>query len=472
MTRSPIVVVLGHIDHGKTTLLDTLRKTKIAGRESGGITQHAAAYELAHQGRHITFIDTPGHEAFDAMRKRGAKLADVATLIIAADDGVKPQTVESLLAIEEAHIPFVIAINKIDLPSADVARVKAQLAEKGVAIEEWGGKVPVVEISAKTGTNLDGFLEMILLISEIEELTMNPSAPASGVVLESYRDPRRGNTAELVLRDGSLTKGDIIVAGGTIARAKIMEDSEGNAIDKTEASSPVRIAGFDTLPEAGVSFTTYADKTEAEKQLRNSPPRRDESRLGVEAGIPLFFKADTAGSLEALTDALKKIQSEVKWYIAGSGIGDMGENDARFIETLSDPIVFGFRIDTSRYARSGTARRAHPRFEVIYEAIEWITKALTDRVAERNPAAAERGKLLVLRYFRPAAAEGRHIIGGRVLEGSIRRGDTFEEGKGRVIAIEHNKTRVEEIKKGEEAGFEMEAAKPPREGQKLRFNGV
>lgn len=461
VARSPIVVVLGHIDHGKTTLLDTLRKTRLTARESGGITQHAAAYELLHQGKRITFIDTPGHEAFEAMRTRGAKLADIAVLIIAADDGVKPQTIESLRAIEEVSIPFVVAINKIDLATADAGRIKAQLAEKGVVIEEWGGKVPVVEISAKAGTNLDALLEMILLVAEIEELTMNPSAPASGIVLESYRDPRRGNTAELVLRDGFLTKGDSIVAGGATARIKIIEDSEGSAIKEASASSPVRVAGFDMLPEVGASFMTYATGEEIKKELCNggAQEQKQEQKQQVN-GIPLFFKVDTAGSLEALQEALKKIESDVAWYVAGSGIGDMGENDARFVETLVEPIVWGFRVDM----------RAYPRFDVIYEAIEWINKALRERVAARARAQSARGTLLVLRYFRSVNGEAsRHIIGGRVLEGFVRRGDIFEEGKGRVITIERNKERVEEIKKGEEAGLEVEGTKLPREGKTISF---
>ncbi len=471
IARSPIVVVLGHIDHGKTTLLDTLRKTKIAGRESGGITQHAAAYELPHLSassghvRRITFIDTPGHEAFEAMRKRGARLADIAVLLVAADDGVKPQTIESLRAIEEVPIPFVVAINKMDLPTADSARVKSQLAENGVAIEEWGGKTPLVEISAKTGANLDGLLEMILLVSEIEDLTMDPSALASGVVLESYRDPRRGNTAELVLRDGSLKKGNSIVAGSTVASIKIMEDSDGNAINEAKASSPVRIAGFDKLPAVGALFMAYADKTEAEEKQREIMSGTEATGPRRGGGIPLFFKADTAGSLEAIEEALKKIESEMAWYVAGSGIGDMGENDARFIETLADPIVFGFRVDMSRYARSRTAGRAYPRFDIIYEAIKWITKMFAE--SRRGPAPPWRGRLLVLRYFRKEGSH--HIVGGRVIEGSVRRGDIFEEGKGRVITIERNKTRVEEITKDEEAGLEMETPKPPREGQTISF---
>lgn len=469
--RSPIVVVLGHIDHGKTTLLDTLRKTRVASkaasfgraslsiaeRESGGITQHAAAYELEHRGKRITFIDTPGHEAFEAMRKRGAILADVAVLIVAADDGVKPQTIESLRAIEDARIPFVIAINKIDMPAADPGRIKAQLAERGVAIEEWGGKVPVVEISAKMSMNLDGLLEIILLVSEIEELTMNASAPASGIVLESYRDSRRGNTAELVLRDGSLAKGASIIAGSAVATIKIMEDSEGNAIEEARASSPVRIAGFDALPEAGAPFSAYANKAEAEEKRREAVTRAAQKMERPPSAIPLFFKADTAGSQEALLEALKKIKSETAWYVAGSGIGDMGENDARFIETLPDPLIFGFRV----------AMRLHPRFDVIYEAIEWVTEVFAQRTAARAQAEHARGTLRVARYFRRTGPS--HIIGGRVLEGSIKRGDVFEGGSGRVVALEHHKARVEEIKKGEEAGLEVVAQKSPREGQILSF---
>lgn len=475
VARSPIVVVLGHIDHGKTTLLDALRKTRVASKESGGITQHAAAYELAHpstssgQVKRITFIDTPGHEAFEAMRKRGTTLADVAVLIVAADDGVKPQTVESLRAIQEARIPFVVAINKIDLPSADAARVKAQLAEKDVTIEEWGGKVPVVEISAKAGTNLDALLEMILLVSEIEELTMDPVVPARGVVLESYRDPRRGITAELVLRDGSLKKGYSVVAGSAMASIKIMEDSEGNALNEAMASSPVRIVGFDILPEVGAPFTAYADKSEAEK-IQRGIAGSGEAAERLTGGIPIFFKADTVGSLEALAEALKKIQSEAKWYVAGSGIGDMGENDMRFVEALLQPLVFGFRVDMSPYGRSAAGRRAYPRFDVIYEAIEWLTEALVARASGSQSAAGARGTLLVLRYFRQAAAGGsNHIIGGRVLDGSVRRGDVFNDGKGQVIFIERDKARVEEIKKGEEAGLEVKIPSPPREGQRIAF---
>ena len=456
--RSPIVVVLGHIDHGKTTLLNALRNIKKAALESGGITQHAAAYELIHQEKRITFIDTPGHEAFDAMRRRGATLADIAVLLIAADDGVKPQTIEALRAIEEARIPFVVAINKIDVPSADAARIKAQLGEQGVTIEEWGGKVPLVEISAKESINLNGLLEIILLLAEIEELTFNPSTPASGAVLESYRDPRRGNTAELVLRDGFLAKGNIIVTGGAMASVKIMEDSEENAINEASASSPVRIAGFDMLPEVGASFVAYASKEEAEAASDAVEAKRQiiekMEKIREENAVPIFFKADTTGSLEALESALKKIENGAKMYIVGNGIGDMGENDARFIETLSEPIIFGFRVDM----------RMFPRFDVIYEAIEWVKKTLADRVITPQ---LRGGTLLVLRYFRKEGSN--HIIGGRVTEGSVRRGDIFDEGKGRVIAIERNKTRVEEIKKGEEAGLEVVISKPPREGQIIHF---
>lgn len=458
VSRSPIVVVLGHIDHGKTTLLDTLRKTRITMKESGGITQHAAAYELTHAGKRITFIDTPGHEAFEAMRKRGAYLADAAVLLVAADDGVKPQTIEALDAIKEARIPLVVAINKIDLATADVARVKTQLSEHDVLLEEWGGKVPAVEISAKAGTNLDALLEMILLVAELEELTMNPAAPASGVVLESYRDPRRGITAEMVLRDGIVKKGDIIVVGDALASTKIMEDSAGNAVIEVRASSPVRVAGFDILPEAGALFFACATKEEAEQKRVAAKNETKERRA---EGIPIFFKADTAGSLEALEEAIKGdafLQKGVAFYLAGSGIGDMGENDARFIETLADPIVFGYRVNAHDY----------PRFEIIYEALEWVQQALNERAArvQARQARQFRGSLTVVRWFRQMG--NKQIIGGRVNEGSVRRGDLFEE-TGRVVSIERNKTSVDEIQKGEEAGLAVEAPKKVREGQTLRF---
>jgi translation initiation factor IF-2 len=465
--RSPIVVVLGHIDHGKTTLLDALRKTRVAAKESGGITQHAAAYELIHHDKRITFIDTPGHEAFEAMRKRGAALADVAVLIVAADDGVKPQTLESLAAIGEAGIPFVVAVNKIDLANADVARVKSQLAENGVAIEEWGGKIPLVEISAKMDTNLPALFEMVLLIAELEELRMDPTAPARGAVLESYRDPRRGITAELVLRDGILKKGDIVAAGNAIASTKIMEAPTavvGESLDEVKASSPVRIAGFDALPEAGAPFAAFATKEEAEEWRRAQAKEGKGEAERKKQGIPLFFKTDTAGSLEALEAALEKIKIDYPHLvIAGKGIGDMGENDARFIETLSDPIVFGYRVDV----------RAYPRFDVIYEALEWLTQELHERIRreEQQHNRVFHGSLTVLRWFR--AQGSRQIIGGLVTEGSVRRGDAFSFPQGTehgvIVNIERNKVTVEEIQKGEEAGLSVEAPKKVREGQTLHF---
>ena len=273
--RQPIVVVMGHVDNGKTTLLDYIRKTSVAEKESGGITQHIGAYEAAltdkkGDQRKITFVDTPGHEAFSKMRARGARVADVAILVIAAEEGLKPQTKEALEAIKTAGIPFIIALNKIDKPSSNPDKVKKELGDANVIIEEWGGKTPLVPISAKTGEGVEDLLEMILILSDLEDLKADPSARASGLVVESHLDSKRGNTATLIIQNGTLKKGDFVVCGRSFATVRIFEDFAGHSIEEAIFGQPVRVVGFNEPPEVGLTFGAVKTKKEAEAMAQKA----------------------------------------------------------------------------------------------------------------------------------------------------------------------------------------------------------
>src|SRR3989344_220176 len=273
--RPPIVVVMGHIDHGKSTLLDFLRKTSVVAGEAGGITQHTYSYEVTHTGekgasKRITFLDTPGHEAFTLMRSRGASVADIAVLVVAANEGVKPQTLEALAIIKKHEVPFVVAINKIDTPHANVDKVKQELAEHEVYLERYGGSVPVVAISAKTGENVPALLDMILLVAEIEELKGDPDAPAEGTVIEAHQDPRKGITATLVIQNGTLRKKMFVTTGAAYAPVRRIDDTLGHEIAEASFSTPVFITGWNTIPEAGASFTVCADKKTAEETAQKA----------------------------------------------------------------------------------------------------------------------------------------------------------------------------------------------------------
>src|SRR3989338_8058438 len=314
-SRPPIVVILGHVDHGKTSILDYIRQSKVAEKESGGITQHIGAYQIDHNGKLITFIDTPGHEAFSAMRSRGAKVADIAILVVAAEEGVKPQTKEAIRIIKENSLPFIVAINKVDKPEANPERVKQELAQEEVLVESYGGKVPAVEISAKQGTRMDDLLEIILLVAELENLKATPEKLAEGVVIEAHLDPKRGVTASLLVLDGTLHKGDLVVVDRDMETVKILEDFRGKTIEQAYPSFPIRIAGLGNMPKAGDTFKAFSKRGEAQNFLASVPREKESSRaLGVtkskEETRPVFnivLKADVVGSREALEEALKKL---------------------------------------------------------------------------------------------------------------------------------------------------------------------
>src|SRR3989344_859406 len=376
IVRPPIVVVLGHVDHGKTTLIDYLRKTKTAEKEAGGITQHIGAYQIKHNDKVITFLDTPGHEAFSAIRSRGAKVADIAILIVAAEEGIKPQTKEAIKHIQDAKIPFIVALNKIDKPQANPTMAKQQLTEAGVFLEGWGGQVPVVEISAKTGKNIDELLELILLTAEMENLKSSPSQNAKGIVIESHLDPKRGNTATLLIQDGTLKIGQYIVSGNTSAKLKSMEDFSGKNIKEALPSEPVLTLGWGASPDVGDKFSSAETKDEIELLasqslkteipifIKEMGPQKENKKT-----LSIAFKADTQSSLEAISEVIKNIKSElVDYNVLDYGVGNIKNNDIKSVAPKKG-MIYGFYVETENSAKRLAEKEkvTIKTFKVIYE---------------------------------------------------------------------------------------------------------
>ena len=377
-SRPPIVVVLGHVDHGKTTLLDYIRKTSVAEKESGGITQHIGAYQIDHEGKKITFIDTPGHEAFSQMRSRGAKVADIAILIVAAEEGIKPQTKEVISHIKKFKISVVVALNKIDKPEANAAKVAGELAKEGIVVESQGGKVPSVNISAKNGQGVDELLEVLLLVAEMEELKADPKKSAEGVIIESYQNSQRGPTATLLVRDGILRKGDIVVCGDSWGGIRILEDFQGNSVEEAPPSTPAVVVGFNEAPTVGERFLAVSSEKEAKSQLVTKEKKMIEIKKGEKA-LSLILKADVKGSLEAIEGTLSNIKHEgIDINILKSEVGDISESDTKLAYSTSSTII-GFRVKASTFIFN-LAKRQGVRiksFEVIYELVEEVKKGLS-----------------------------------------------------------------------------------------------
>ena len=394
-SRPAVITVMGHVDHGKTSLLDAIRETEVAAGEAGGITQHIGAYQVKHKRQLITFIDTPGHAAFTAMRARGAKVTDIAAIVVAADDGVMPQTVEAIDHAKAAGVPIVIVINKIDKPDANIERLKQQLSEQGVIPEEWGGDTVFVEASAKKRIGLDEFLDMLLLVAEVADLKANPETSASGFIIESRVDPGRGVVATMLINRGTIRVGDAVVAGEASGRVRAMRDFKGDPLKSGGPSTPVEIVGFDELPVAGEFCRVVKDERMARalgqkraNRLRTEALAKqhaltlDDVFARIAAGkvldLNLVVKADVQGSLEALSDALLKIQHpEVKVRVIHSGVGGINESDV-MLASASSAIIIGFNVRPSPAATSlaeseGVDVRT---YRVIYKVTEDITAAL------------------------------------------------------------------------------------------------
>ncbi len=395
VARPPVVTVMGHVDHGKTAILDAIRKTNVAGGEAGGITQHIGAYRVQHDGRDVTFIDTPGHAAFTAMRARGAQATDIAVLVVAADDGVMPQTVEAIDHAKAAGVPIVVAVNKVDKPEADPARVRQQLSDHGLLPEEWGGDTVFVDVSAKARTNLDSLIEMILLTSDVQlDLKANAEAHARGVVIEAHLDKGRGPVATVLVKKGTLYQGDALLAGAAWGRVRAMQDENGNNVESAGPGVPVMVLGWQSVPEAGDEFRSLDDEREARQLAGARGHHIREAEIVAARGVSLqsllaatregdvpdlnvLIKADAQGSVEALADQFEKMdQSVVKINVLRKGVGGISENDITLAQA-SDAIVIGFNVVENPGARSMAEEAGVDvrTYRVIYQAVQDIEAA-------------------------------------------------------------------------------------------------
>jgi len=468
IARPPIIAVMGHIDHGKSSLLDYIRKANVVAGEAGSITQHVAAYIALHKDRSVTFLDTPGHEAFKALRTRGAAAADIAILVVAADEGVMPQTLDALTAIKEAGIPFIIAITKIDKNNADIERAKASLLEHGIFLEGMGGDIAYVPISSKTGEGVSELLDLVLLAADIAGITADPSANATGFVLESMQDPKRGSSATLIVRDGTLTHDGFVVAGDAYAPIRFIEDFLGKRVESAGPSEPARISGFSKLPSAGSLFSIVKNKKEAEalikensKELATAPEHTAAADGIIE--LPLVVKADVAGSVDAIIHELSKITHERGAIrIVASGVGSVSEGDVK-TANASRGIVVAFNVGTDLIARELAERDAVTilSFSIIYELSEKIAGLL----AARAPAITEErelGRAVVLKTFSSGAKK--QVLGARHVSGILAVGNRVkilrhnsEIARGGITNLQQARANVKEIKTDDEFGIEIEA---------------
>ena len=400
--RAPVVVVMGHVDHGKTSLLDAIRNTSVAEGEAGGITQHIGAYQVQLDGRPITFLDTPGHEAFTSMRARGAMITDIAILVVAADDGIMPQTVESINHAKAANIPIVVAINKIDKPAANPDRVMQQLTEYGLVCEDWGGDTICCPISAKKNIGIDKLLEMVLLTAEMAELKANPNRAASGTVIEARLDKGRGPIATLLVQNGTLKQGDTIIAGTAVGRVRTMTDYKGKRLEQAGPSVPVEIAGLSEAPTAGCTFNVVADERmarelveqrKAEEKLKSAAPVQkvslenlfDQIQAGERKELALIVKADVQGSVEAVRASLEKLSNEeVNVRVIHGGVGAINESDV-MLAASTGAIIVGFNVRPDAAARDGAARQNVDMrmYRVIYDCIDEIESAMKGMLAPK-----------------------------------------------------------------------------------------
>jgi translation initiation factor IF-2 len=461
--RPPIVVVMGHIDHGKSTLLDYIRKSNVVDGEAGGITQHLSAYVVNHKTKEgaeesLTFLDTPGHEAFQKMRLRGADVADVAILVVSAEDGVKPQTLEALASIKQANIPYIVAINKIDKPGADITRTQTSLIENEIYVEGMGGDIPWVGISAKTGEGIPDLLDIVVLAADLGELKGDTNAPATGQIIEGRMDTKRGNTATLIVKNGTLKKGTFIVSGTSFTPVRIMEDFNGKPIAEAGPSTPVGIVGFDSIPVVGAEFFVVNSKKEAEAIIEETRPvLKDKARqINDLPVIPILIKADVLGTVEAIEHELSKFSSDrIIVRVVGTGVGNITSNDIQNVSATKNAIVVGFNVEVERQA-SELAERLEVEidtFDIIYELSDWLNNTLknkTPRVEEMKVT----GKVKVLKYF--SSQKNIHVLGARVEEGVIKMNQKVkitrrdvEIGKGTIKNLQQYKSDVQQVEEGE-----------------------
>lgn len=472
--RPPVVVVLGHVDHGKTTLLDAIRKTNVVAGESGGITQHIGAYQVQAHGRVLTFLDTPGHEAFTAIRSRGAHVADVAILVVAADESVKPQTLEAIRIIKEENLPFVVAINKMDKPGANADKVKQELASADVLVEDWGGQVPSVPTAAKTGAGVPELLDMVLLVADLLELKARTDVTAKGIIIESHKDPQRGFVATALVQEGVLRIGDWIVVGSLVGKVKSMDDYLGASLTEAGPSVPVSITGWPDGPRVGGSFLTASAKKAAEDLAADfvtEPPVpfdtfRQAAATPVEGKLMLnaLFKADVSSSLEAIELSVKAIGGDrVGLRVLDAGIGNVAEVDVK-TAAAKGAIIYAFRVavepDAAKHAeRDGIVIR---QSDIIYELVESVRKDLEALLPTQTERAVT-GKLRVLAIFKKEAKNV--ILGGKVTTGSVSKGALVDLVRGdtpvrvgKITSLQREKEDVDEASMGAECGMRIDTS--------------
>ena len=477
VTRPPVVAVMGHVDHGKTSLLDAIRGSSVVKGEAGGITQHIAAYRIKHGDRYITFLDTPGHEAFAALREHGAQLTDVVILVVAADDGVKPQTLEAIRFARKAGVKIVVAVNKVDKPEADPNRIRQQLSENDLLVEEWGGETIAVDVSAKENKGIDKLLDMVLLIADVEELKADTEGPAGGLIIEAHMEHGRGAVAEALVETGILKTGNFIVAGGTYARIRNLESTTGEVIKEAGPSTPVLITGFKGLPEFGDEFITVKNEKAARQKAQETAHSRQSSggHGDISGGelirlinrskelqeLNVIVKADVQGSLTSVIDSLKTLDTEeVAVRVVSSGVGPVNKNDAHLAHT-SGAVIYGFNVDIPPDVKRLASRDKIiiRLFKVIYELIddakEELTKLLTPEVVEK-----ELGRLQVKGVFKTTKTE--IICGGEVTKGKLtipalakisRGGELLAEAE--VTNLKRGPQDAKEIIEGEMCGMSL-----------------
>lgn len=469
--RPAVVAVMGHIDHGKSTLLSYIRKNNKPLGEAGGITQHISAYEVEHvsedgKKHEITFLDTPGHEAFSGIRTRGAKAADIAILVVSAEDGVKPQTLEAWKSITTTNTPFIVAINKIDKETANVEKTKQNLTENGIYLEGYGGDIPSVLISAKTGKGIPELLDMITLVSEIENFTGVRENNAEGIVIESNRDEKKGISATCIVQNGTLHKGMFIVSGTSMAPIRIMENCLGKHIDTATFSSPIVVIGWDSLPEVGSSFTSFTTREEARAEIAKPHTAKTHTKQEDIAGfrIPVIVKADTGGSLEALIFEIEKLTTDrVGAQVVLSGIGTISESDIARANGNVKAIVIGFHVDIDPSARNLAERNkiVVEKFDIIYKMSEWLAEILK-KSTPKMEVEESTGMAKVLKTF--SKTKDKQVLGCKVEKGVITIGSLVriirrdaEIGLGRVRELQEQKSKVTEVAEGHEFGTLVEA---------------
>ena len=492
VTRPPVVTILGHVDHGKTSLLDSIKNSKVADKEVGGITQHIGAYQVESNGNPITFLDTPGHAAFTAIRARGARVTDIAVLVVAADDGIMPQTLEAINHAKAAEVPIIVAINKMDLPGADPEKVKRQLSEQELLVEDWGGDVISVDVSAKTGAGIDNLLENLLLVAEIGELRANPNKSAYGVVIEAKLDRKRGPSTTVLIQDGTLSVGDFIVAGASYGRVKAMFDDLGKPLQAVLPGCPAEVLGFGSVPEAGDQLVVTTNEREgrakAEESSKSRNPQSGQNRaLTLEEVVNqtdtdeikelnLVVKADVQGSVEAVRGALEKLVDEdVKVRILHTGSGAVTESDI-LLASASEAIVISFSIGSEPSAerladRMGVEIR---HYNIIYQLIDDVEKALHGML---DPVYTEVivGRAEIREVFE--GRRGTQIAGCRVIEGRmIRSGDVrvMRDGQnvedGVINSLRHFREEVNEMNAGTECGIVIQGFNDFKEGDILEVH--